>query len=332
MSGVTVFKPKLARLKVKLTLSDEILRKSGNSRSYISISASYERNGFREQSSDRQRIDLIGSTQAGVNGATGYRGTALPNEPIILTVSVKEEGERKTVHEERLALAPGEERLREITIGEAKPDAADETATASAIDLAVDFLIKRQRTDGSWASGMSDGRCPEGATALIALALDGGGPNADKAIQAATQFLLKASPKTMKEVALQTLFLHRIGKPGAALLRRDLQWLVDAQITKGSNAGAWSFPQQGRILTGADGANSAYAILALTVAAPIDSEDEKKLGGRDWKSEVLQTVRNAQRADGSISLKGGTPLPAVSTAFGLEILRRTGTPHKIQSP
>ena len=61
-------------------------------------------------------------------------------------------------------------------------------------------------------------------------------------------------------------------------------------------------------------------------------DGETKFGSRDWKSEVLQTVRNAQRADGSISLKGRTPLPAISTAFGLEILRRTGTPHKIQSP
>ena len=129
---------------------------------------------------------------------------------------------------------------------------------------------------------MASDAFPAGATAMVALAIYDCGPQSDKAVQVATEYLLKASPDTTKEVALQTIFLHRIGKPGAALLRRNLQWLIDAQIKEGPDAGSWSCRKEPVGQRG-DGANTAYAILALSVATPAGKDGEATVPNEVWQ-------------------------------------------------
>ena len=418
VSGVTVIKPRLATLKVKLTLSSSVQREIVDSKARVTISAAYARKGFREQSSDRQRISLTGATQSGSNE---YRGTALPNEPIIVSVIAIKDGDQRTIHEEQLTLAPGEERLREITVGDEERNATDEPTGAAAVERAVDYLLKQQQTNGAWQGGVEGTTHSDGTTALIALALFDRGTESDQAIQSATQFLLKASPNMTKEVALQAMFLHRLGKPGAALCRQSVQWLVDAQIKQGADAGGWGY-RQDPVGSRADGANSAYAILALTTVVPHDPgsssavspevwqrsvdwlvhtqlqdggwgylrqvsvsesmtacavaglkslssrveknpkidqailkgenwlatnwdngrnsgnsawkllylewlsralNDRPKLGDRDWRADILQTVLPAQQQNGSFQTVPASTHPAVSTAFAIEILKRT---------
>ena len=412
VSGITVIKPAFARLCVEVD-------RSGNSDSIagrLSISASYVRKGFREQSSNRQSVDLTGAMQS---GQTNYQATALPNEPILLTVSVFNDGERTTLYKEQLTLAPGEERVRQINLRNGKLAANDGTVEA-ARNRAIEFLLKQQGTDGSWAGSTDGSGYAAGTTALVAMALFDGGTKTDNAVQNATQYLLNASPTMTKEVALQTIFLHMLGKPHAAQRRQNLQWLVDAQVDAGPGSGAWGYRQVALGLQ-ADGANTAYAILALTTVASREAtnpdeipdevwqrsltgllsmqhddgswgyttrgsqssgamtacgvaglkslkvrvepnpkvdqaikkgeawlatnwsadsnpgssawplfyfawlcrslHDTPQLGERDWYPEVLTTVLNSQRNDGSIALKTSTVSPTISTAFALEILR-----------
>ena len=53
----------------------------------------------------------------GPGGSSEYRGTALPNEEIVLRVRMSAGQEETVLHEERLTLTPEEERLRTIEIG-----------------------------------------------------------------------------------------------------------------------------------------------------------------------------------------------------------------------
>ena len=312
VSGITVIKPAFARLRVEVD-------RSGNSDSMagrLSISASYVRQGFREQSSDRQTLGLTGAMQS---GQTNYQATALPNEPIILTVSVSNDGERTTLHEEQLTLAPGEKRVRKIRLVDGKLDAEKEQVEA-AQSRAIQFLIEQQRADGSWAGGTDGPGYVTGTTALVALALFEGGEKSDKAVQNAMQYLLKASPTMTKEIALQTIFLHRLGKPGAALRRRNLKWLVESQVKEGPDAGGWGY-QHNALGARADGANSAYAILALTTVAARANPNPDEIPDEFWQRS-LTWLLSQQHDDGSWGYTSrGTQSSGAMSACGLAGLK-----------
>lgn len=111
VSGLVVVKPRLATLKVKLKLPRGF--DAANPKAHIYITAAHRREGYLRNKSAQQRVPLSSGMQTNNNA---YRAIALPNEEIVLRVT-KTAGDVETVlHEERLTLDPGEERLREITI------------------------------------------------------------------------------------------------------------------------------------------------------------------------------------------------------------------------
>jgi len=61
--------------------------------------------------------ERIEGLDVGPGGSSEYRGTALPNEEIVLRVRMSAGQEETVLHEERLTLTPEEERLRTIEIG-----------------------------------------------------------------------------------------------------------------------------------------------------------------------------------------------------------------------
>ena len=142
------------------------------------------------------------------------------------------------------------------------------------------------------------------------------GDKSDEAIQKATQFLLEVSPDMTKEIALQAIFLHKLGKPGAAIRRRNLKRLVDSQIKQGADAGGWGY-QNNSLGARGDGANFAYAILALTTIAASDSENSDEIPKELWQRSVDWLLRR-QHKDGSWSYtsRGVQPSGAM-TACGL---------------
>lgn len=308
IDGITVIKPVFAKLKVKLTLPEELSRKYSRSKAWINISARHKRDGFHEQSSKRRRFGLTGSMQS---GATEYRGTAIPNEPLVLTVSVKEDDESVVVHEEELTLKPGEERLVAVAIQD--PKAApekDEDEANVIIQGAVKFLLSQQQADGSWPTGTQSSYIA-GTTALAGLALlDGGVPRNDDHLRRATLYLLKAEPKMTKEVALQAMYLDRFSEPGRVICRRNIKWLIDAQIKKGHLAGAWGYQNgAGAINTGGDMANTVFAIRALCELASRDEDNPEFVPADVWQLTADLLVR-AQKDDGSW---GYTPRVAQSS-------------------
>jgi hypothetical protein len=316
VSGVTVIKPALAKLKVELTQSYGVTSTEGRPPGRVSISASYSRNGFREQSPDRQRGGLTGATQS---GQTNYQATGLPNELVTLTVSVFNDGERTTLHEEQLTLAPGEERVRKIRLVDGKLNKEKEKVEA-AQNRAIDFLLEQQLANGSWTGGTDGPGYVTGTTALVALALYEGGEKSDEAVQNAMQYLLKASPTMTKEIALQTIFLHLLGKPGAALRRRNLKWLIDSQIKEGPDGGGWGY-QRDPVGARADGANSAYAILALTTVASRANSNPDEIPDEFWQRS-LTWLLSQQHRDGSWGYTSrGTRTSEAMTACGVAGLK-----------
>jgi len=120
VTGITVFRPMLAKLKDQLTLPDELSRQYAQSKAFISINAYHSEKGTLQQPfrAGKQRLWLSGATQT---NSDEYRGTALPNEEIVLQVSKRVDQVETVLHEERLTLEPGEERLREIQIRDVIP-------------------------------------------------------------------------------------------------------------------------------------------------------------------------------------------------------------------
>lgn len=330
VSGVTVIKPALARLEVDLIQSFGVTSNEGQPPGRVSISASYVRQGFREQSSDRQRVGLTGAMQS---GQSNYQATALPNEPIVLTVSVFNDGERTTLHEEQLTLAPGEKRVRKIRLVDGKLD-EKKAPIEAAQSRAFSFLLNQQRADGSWTGGTDGSGYAAGTTALVSIALYDAGEKSDQAVQNATQYLLKASPTNTKEIALQTIFFHRLGKPGAALRRRNLKWLVDSQIKTGPDAGGWGY-QKNALGSRADGVNTAYAIRALAAVASHAENNADAIPDDVWKWSLTWLLTN-QRGDGSwgYSGRGGNTTGSMTACgvAGLKALRsRVASTEKLEA-
>lgn len=318
VSGVTVIKPKLAKLKVKIAGWDAARLENAKARGRVSISASYARKGFREQSSDRQKVGLTGAKTTH-SAQTEYQGTALPNEPIVLRVSSRNDGEEVTLHEEQLTLAPGDDRLHVVTIRPGKA-VTSKAKLEAAIGRASGYLQARQRIDGSWSGNNEGDGYTDGTTALVALALFEDGAASDVAVQNATQYLLKAFPDSTKEIALQAIFLQRLGKPGAALYRRNLKWLVDAQIKVGPDAGGWGY-QSNPLADRADGANSAYAILALATVVARYPASADEIPTDVWQRSMTWLLK-MQHEDGSWGYTArGSNTTGAMTACGLAGLK-----------
>lgn len=318
VSGVTVIKPKLAKLKVRIVGLDAARLENAKPLGRISISASYARKGFREQSSDRQKVGLTGAKTTH-SAQTEYQGTALPNEPIILRVSSRNDGEEVTLHEEQLTLAPGDDRLHVVTILPGKA-VTSKAKLEAAIGRASGYLQARQRIDGSWSGNNEGDGYTDGTTALVALALFEDGAASDVAVQNATQYLLKAFPDSTKEIALQAIFLQRLGKPGAALYRRNLKWLVDAQIKVGPDAGGWGY-QSNPLAARADGANSAYAILALATVVARYPASSDEIPTEVWQRSMTWLLK-MQHEDGSWGYTArGSKTTGAMTACGLAGLK-----------
>ena len=142
-------------------------------------------------------------------------------------------------------------------------------AVRTTIRNAVNFLMGKQKNDGSWQQFSAAGD----TTALVTLALLNAGedPN-DPAIRKAIQ-QIKAVPDghlTTYFVSLRIMVLATADPLGQIHRRdvaQDVEWLVQMQVPKkrGKNAGGWSY---GRAVTaGADASNSQFAILALHEAS-----------------------------------------------------------------
>ncbi|QDT51959.1 hypothetical protein Pan258_60560 [Symmachiella dynata] len=136
------------------------------------------------------------------------------------------------------------------------------------IDNGVKFLLRKQKSDGSWASG---GSWDIGVTSLTALALFNAKVPADHPQMALTLRYLRNSsnePNRTYEVALMIMALAAAkdgGRDGGRIAKL-VEKLEDSQIRRGEGRGGWSYGTApgGRLnIQGGDNSNSQYAVLAL---------------------------------------------------------------------
>ena len=130
------------------------------------------------------------------------------------------------------------------------------------IDRGITYLRKSQRERGGWEeyTGQS---C--GASALCTLALlNAGVKRQDPDIIKAVRYIRADEPTQTYSVALQTLVFCQIGAAGdRPRIRRNVKWLVDAQVDAGSRSGGWGYSDN---RGSGDPSNTQFALLALAAA------------------------------------------------------------------
>jgi uncharacterized protein DUF4159 len=164
----------------------------------------------------------------------------------------------------------------------------DAAQVMSAIERGVAFLKQDQQVRGRWGEVPGyDG----GVTALCTLALiNSGVPVDDPAVQESLAHLRGLEPDKTYTIALQTMVLCAAEpKRDMLLIRRNVKWLEEHQITEGPRKGAWSYPGPG-----GDNSNAQFAVLALY--------DAQRVGvdvSRETWIMAAEYWRSTQNDDGS---------------------------------
>lgn len=111
ISGLEVKVAELAKIRVKLNNLPKAAVASGNVR--INFQAFYVRDGYGENQPGLQPVSLVNQFQTGNDD---YRAQAIPNEEFLLRITEGIGNDAKVLHEERLTLAPGDNRLLTIDL------------------------------------------------------------------------------------------------------------------------------------------------------------------------------------------------------------------------
>jgi len=205
-----------------------------------------------------------------------------------------------------------------------KITAADLSSTEvrASIKRGVDFLISKQRVDGSWSGHPGQ---PGGLTALCTLALlnAGEGP-ASPAVSKALKYLRGIESDAVYAVAMQTMvFCAADPARDRLLIRRNAQWLVNSQELTGVGGGGWGYGKRGGRV---DNSNSQFAMLALHEAERIGVEIDKQV----WE-RCLKYWQSTQHANGSWSYVPGEvdqPTGSMTCAGAASLIIATGKIHR----
>ncbi len=195
------------------------------------------------------------------------------------------------------------------------------------INRGVDYLLKRQRADGSWGGDLdAETGQDTGKTALVALALMSCGvSHQSPELTKALEFLKKVKVDEIHDqtycIALRAAFYSQlpesIRKP---LLSRDLEWLQQAMIKKGPAAGMYTYRKPFNNMGGyGDFSNSQYGVLGVWYAEMAGLE----VPTRYWQ-QIEECWRSAQNPDGGwgYNISDGDSYASM-TAAGLATLHIT---------
>ena len=127
------------------------------------------------------------------------------------------------------------------------------------IKAAIGFLRREQNDNGSW-SGYSHYESAQTSLCVLALLNCGLTPE-DPAVDRGLKYISGVTPNKTYETALQTM-AYCAANPVrySPLIKRNVEWLAEAQIQTGDTAGGWAYDKApGR----ADTSNAQFAVLAL---------------------------------------------------------------------
>ena len=202
-----------------------------------------------------------------------------------------------------------------------KSDAADSGSQRRAkqtqvVERGVAFLKAQQQPDGFW-----NGTRRDGVTALcVAALLQAGVKPDDPILQKSLAALRKVEPTFSYTVALQTMVLCAASpKADAELIRRNVTWLEQAQVTEGPHRGAWRYGVA--TINHGDGSCSRFALLGLQAAARAGF-DVKAETWRKASEYYLSSQNPKNHGWGYVTQSGPTPSMTLAAIAGLAIINQ----------
>ena len=192
----------------------------------------------------------------------------------------------------------------------------------------VDFLKRRQQSNGSWIATGDESPYKYGLTSLSILALiNSDVPVESEQVQRGLAFLRSAPPNQPEFVYEASLMVmafcaaDELGKDFARI-ERLTRLLVRTQCTRGPNSGLWGYHLVGRGGSpggnGEDHSNGQFAVLALRDAAYAGIEIDRTV----WERTHEHWLRT-QRTDGGWGYKPNDPAKGSMTTAGLSTLAVT---------
>jgi hypothetical protein len=184
----------------------------------------------------------------------------------------------------------------------------------TAIANGVAYLKRQQNDNGSWGEYPEH---PGGVTSLCTLALLNAGLPADDPVVAKGLDYIRSVDRTNKSTyaaSLMTMALcNATPERDIAIIRENVRWLEEAQITDGAASGGWAYRSQ--LSDRADNSNTQFALLALHEAA---------LAGVEAEQNVWQRAREywlgQQHASGGFGYVSGNLPSGSMTCAGISSL------------
>lgn len=195
--------------------------------------------------------------------------------------------------------------------------ALDAQRVERGIQLAVRYLLSNQLDDGGWSEMAA---YPEGVTSIVTLALLNSGvdPQNQQLSRALNRLASRQLEKTYT-VSLQTMaFCAANPNKYATQIRRNAQWLADAQISHGG----WSYDYKGGI---GDPSNSQFALLALHEAQRAGVVDFPAARWKEIFGKAKSYWEGLQNGDGSFPYETRGPGRGSMTCAGIASLVIVGS-------
>lgn len=172
----------------------------------------------------------------------------------------------------------------------------------------IAYLKKQQNEQGTWEGATLNviADMDGGMTGLVALALlEAGFPANDPAVSKAVEYLSKLPAKKTYVVSLQTQVLARVdAKKHAAVIQRNVDWLLNTAVRKGKELAGWSYPAN----SVADGSNTHFAVIALHAADKAGA----RVSAAIWRDIREMYARTAIKDGWTYTFEAGAGQPSHS--------------------
>jgi hypothetical protein len=207
-----------------------------------------------------------------------------------------------------------------LSCGPAKSAEVTKKQVDDAIEGGTDFVMSRQKADGSWDSSIRGHDV--GIASLAALSLINCGKTAQDPSVAKTLKYLRSirAPEETYDLSLMIMALAaaKDGNRDRSLIRQLALKLERGQIVVGQSAGLWDYSvNANKVGLGGDRSNGQFAVLALRDAAHAGAEISRET----WK-RIDRHWRGVQENDGGWSYRGGSSTGSM-TAAGIATLSVT---------
>ncbi len=187
-------------------------------------------------------------------------------------------------------------------------------AVRQAIDNGTAYLKRQQNDNGSWGEYPEH---PGGVTSLCTLALlNSGLPPSDETISKSLDYIrsIDRSNKSTYAASLMTMALcNATAERDIAIIRENVRWLENAQITEGPATGGWAY--RSRLSKRADNSNTQFALLALHEAAMVGVETSQDV----WRRAQTYWL-NQQHSSGGFGYVAGNLPSGSMTCAGISSL------------